>query len=122
MATTNELFELLPPIMEVGEVPMLVGHAGVGKTEVIRSIGRKHNREVIVLALSQMEPGDLIGMPAKDGDRTVWLKPEWWPKDGNTILFLVLHACLPTIPATPFLLHIRRIRRPSVSLYQNQIL
>ncbi len=88
MATTNELFELLPPIMEVGEVPMLVGHAGVGKTEIIRSIGRKYNREVIVLALSQMEPGDLIGMPAKDGDRTVWLKPEWWPKDGNTILFL----------------------------------
>ncbi|KAF2960856.1 MULTISPECIES: AAA family ATPase [Fervidobacterium] len=88
MATTSELFEILPAIMSAGEVPMLVGHAGVGKTEVIRSIGRKYNREVIVLSLSQMEPGDLIGMPTRDGDKTIWLRPEWWPKDGNTILFL----------------------------------
>jgi hypothetical protein len=88
MATTNELFEILPEIMKNGEVPMLVGHAGVGKTEVIRAIGRKYNREVIVLALSQMEPGDLIGMPSREGNRTVWLQPEWWPQNGNTIIFL----------------------------------
>jgi len=84
----NEVKKLLPAIMELNEVPILVGHAGVGKTEIVRQIGRQYNREVKILVLSQMEPGDLIGMPARDGDRTVWLKPDWFPRTGNEILFL----------------------------------
>ncbi len=83
-----ELIEILPDIMEIGEVPMLVGHAGIGKTEAIKQIGERYGRKVIVLILSQMEPGDLIGMPDRRDGRTVWLAPEWWPEDGRSIIFL----------------------------------
>jgi hypothetical protein len=84
----SELRKILPEIMKAGEVPMLVGHAGVGKTQAIKEIGRKFKRDVIILSLSQMEPGDLIGMPSRDGNKTVWLQPEWWPQHGNSIIFL----------------------------------
>ena len=84
----KEAARVLPEIMKQGEVPILVGHAGVGKTQIVKEIASKTGRKLITLVLSQMEPGDLIGMPDRKGDRTVWLKPEWFPEDGNSILFL----------------------------------
>lgn len=84
----NEVGKILPNIMELGEVPILVGHAGVGKTQIVKEIAQETGRELIILMLSQMEPGDLLGMPERDNDKTIWLKPDWFPADGNTILFL----------------------------------
>ena len=75
-------------IMSVGEIPLLVGHFGVGKTDLIREIAKETNRELVILILSQMEPGDLIGLPARGEDKTVFLKPDWWPENDNTILLL----------------------------------
>lgn len=88
MVKVQDLIELLPYIMKAGEVPLLVGHAGIGKTEIIKTIGKRTKRKVIILSLSQMEPGDLIGMPDRKEDKTIWLKPDWMPEDDNTILFL----------------------------------
>jgi len=73
-----------------GEVPMLVGHAGIGKTESIKQLAIDTGRKLHILMLSQMEPGDLLGLPVKDpaANRTIYLKPDWFPEDGNSILFL----------------------------------
>lgn len=73
-----------------GEVPILVGNAGVGKTQMVHQLAEKTGRKVTSLIISQMEPEDLMGMPAKDMDKkvTVWLRPDWWPTDSNRILFL----------------------------------
>ncbi|ABR31150.1 ATPase associated with various cellular activities, AAA_5 [Thermosipho melanesiensis BI429] len=74
--------------MESNEIPLLIGHFGVGKTDIIKEIACEVNRNLIILVLSQMEPGDLIGLPSKDKEKTVFLAPDWWPEDGNTIIFL----------------------------------
>ncbi len=86
--TVNEAKYLSKKIMEAGEVPLLIGHFGVGKTDLMREIAEETNRRLVILILSQMEPGDLIGLPARGEDRTVFLKPDWWPDDENTILLL----------------------------------
>lgn len=86
--TLLEAKTLARKIMESGEIPLLVGHFGVGKTDIIREIARETNRELIILVLSQMEPGDLIGLPSRQDDKTVFLEPDWWPKNNQTILFL----------------------------------
>ncbi|MBZ4661857.1 MAG: putative ATPase 5 [Thermotoga sp.] len=79
---------LAKKIMMAGEIPLLVGHFGVGKTDIARDIAEETGRELIILVLSQMEPGDLIGLPARTEEKTVFLKPDWWPESGDTILFL----------------------------------
>lgn len=84
----SEAKKLAMKIMSVGEIPLLVGHFGVGKTDLIREIAKETNRELVILILSQMEPGDLIGLPARGEDKTVFLKPDWWPENDNTILLL----------------------------------
>uniref|UniRef100_A0A832MN15 AAA+ ATPase domain-containing protein n=1 Tax=Pseudothermotoga hypogea TaxID=57487 RepID=A0A832MN15_9THEM len=86
----DEAKPVLQYIMQLGMVPMLVGEAGIGKTEIIKRIGLENNRDVIVLMLSQMEPGDLLGLPARDErtQKTIYYKPDWWPEHGDTIVFL----------------------------------
>ncbi|MCX7653993.1 MAG: MoxR family ATPase [Fervidobacterium sp.] len=86
--TVSEVKFLSQKIMEAGEIPLLIGHFGVGKTDVARQIATETGRRLIILVLSQMEPGDLIGLPAKDENRTKFLAPDWWPDDGNVIIFL----------------------------------
>jgi alkaline phosphatase D len=75
-------------IMEAGEIPLLWGHFGVGKTDLAREIAEETGRRLVILVISQMEPGDLIGMPSRDGERTLFLRPDWWPTDGNVILMI----------------------------------
>ncbi|AEH51818.1 AAA family ATPase [Pseudothermotoga thermarum] len=86
--TVNEAKFLSKKIMEAGEVPLLVGHFGVGKTDIARQIAAETGRKLVILILSQMEPGDLIGLPSRQDEKTVFLKPDWWPEDGKTIILL----------------------------------
>ncbi len=86
--TVNEAKELAKKIMSVGEVPLLVGHFGVGKTDLVREIAEETGRELVILILSQMEPGDLIGLPARGEGKTIFLAPDWWPEKGETIILL----------------------------------
>ncbi|HBT40043.1 MAG: MoxR family ATPase [Pseudothermotoga sp.] len=86
--TVNEAKFLCKKIMQAGEVPLLVGHFGVGKTDIARQIAAENGRKIIILVLSQMEPGDLIGLPARQEDRTTFLRPDWWPEDGNCLIVL----------------------------------
>lgn len=75
-------------IMEAGEIPLIWGHFGVGKTDIAREIASETGRELIILIISQMEPGDLIGLPARGSDRTVFLKPDWWPDEDNVLIMI----------------------------------
>ncbi|MFN6991815.1 MAG: AAA family ATPase [Fervidobacterium sp.] len=86
--TVNEAKFLSKKVMEAGEIPLLVGHFGVGKTDIAKDIAQETNRELIILVLSQMEPGDLIGLPARDENKTKFLAPDWWPEHGNVIILL----------------------------------
>ena len=86
--TVNEAKYLSQKIMEAGEIPLLIGHFGVGKTDIARDIAKETGRKLIILVLSQMEPGDLIGLPARDENKTKFLAPDWWPEDGNVIILL----------------------------------
>ncbi|SHH16086.1 AAA family ATPase [Thermosipho atlanticus] len=86
--TIQEAKYLSKKIMESGEVPLLVGHFGVGKTDLMREIANETNRKLVILVLSQMEPGDLIGLPSRENNKTVFLAPDWWPDNENYIIFL----------------------------------
>lgn len=61
--------------------PCVVGHRGVGKTAGIVQACRDIGRRYVSLRLGQMEVGDLVGIPYRDGEAMHWSRPSWWPQD-----------------------------------------
>jgi hypothetical protein len=63
--------------------PCVVGHRGVGKTAGIVQVCREMGRRYVAVRLGQMEVGDLVGIPFRDGDVMHWSRPCWWPGDND---------------------------------------
>ncbi|MBT0652264.1 hypothetical protein [Geomobilimonas luticola] len=61
--------------------PCVVGHRGVGKTAGIIQVCREIGRSYVPLRLGQMEVGDLVGIPYREGKVMHWSRPSWWPAD-----------------------------------------
>lgn len=61
--------------------PCVVGHRGVGKTAGIIQVCREIGRRYVPLRLGQMEVGDLVGIPYRDGQVMHWSRPSWWPTE-----------------------------------------
>ncbi len=59
--------------------PCVVGHRGVGKTAGIVQVCREMDLNYTSLRLGQMEVGDLVGIPYRDGETMHWSRPSWWP-------------------------------------------
>jgi len=96
---------------------MLWGPPGVGKSQIIAGIAKKHAVPLIDVRLSQMEPTDLRGIPfrADERGRTVvkWSVPEMLPdaeRHGPAgILFLdEINAAPPTVSAAAYQLILDR--------------
>jgi hypothetical protein len=70
---------------------MMWGHTGIGKTTSVYEYAERIGAKVIPLYLSTQDQGDLIGLPGRVDNRTVWMKPEWLPAEddpGKYIFFL----------------------------------
>jgi hypothetical protein len=61
--------------------PCVVGHRGVGKSAGIIQACREIDRKYVSLRLGQMEVGDLVGIPFREGNVMHWSRPSWWPGD-----------------------------------------
>jgi hypothetical protein len=68
--------------------PCVVGHRGVGKTAGIVQVCRAIGRRYVSLRLGQMEVGDLVGIPYREGAIMHWSRPSWWPteQDADTVV------------------------------------
>ncbi len=68
--------------------PCVVGHRGVGNTAGIVQVCRDIGRRYVPLRLGQMEVGDLVGIPYRQGEVMHWSRPSWWPaeNDAETII------------------------------------
>jgi len=92
---------------------MLWGPPGVGKSQIIAGIARRHGAPLIDLRLSQMEPTDLRGIPFRKGDNVEWSVPAMLPdtqRHGESgILFLdEINAAPPTVSAAAYQLILDR--------------
>lgn len=68
--------------------PCVVGHRGVGKTAGIIQACRDLGKRYTPLRLGQMEVGDLVGIPFREGEVMRWSRPSWWPQadDAPTVV------------------------------------
>lgn len=63
--------------------PCVVGHRGVGKSAGIIQACREIELKYVPLRLGQMEVGDLVGIPYREGTVMNWSRPSWWPSDDD---------------------------------------
>ncbi|MCU0840743.1 MAG: MoxR family ATPase [Thiobacillaceae bacterium] len=96
---------------------MLWGPPGVGKSQIIAGIARRHGAQLLDIRLSQMEPTDLRGIPFRTqekGKETVkWSVPDMLPdaeRHGEKgILFLdEINAAPPSVSAAAYQLILDR--------------
>ncbi|MCQ2204583.1 MAG: AAA family ATPase [Bacteroidales bacterium] len=88
---TQELIDILDVTPSCQNI-MLVGRHGIGKSQILTDYYEKKGMRVVVLFLGQMsDPGDLIGLPVRNGEegKTDFMPPYWFPTDGKpVVLFL----------------------------------
>lgn len=86
---TRKLFHILD-VTPASHNIMLVGRHGVGKSEILTHYYNARGMKVVPLFLGQMsDPGDLIGLPRQEGERTTFLPPYWFPVDGQPIVLFL---------------------------------
>lgn len=86
---TQELLQILE-LTPYSQNIMLVGRHGIGKSEILTDYYSQRGMKVVTLFLGQMaDPGDLIGLPDKRGDKTEFLPPYWFPMDGQPIVLFL---------------------------------
>lgn len=67
----------------------LTSESGLGKSAIVKQVAKDLDIGCMDLRLATQEAGDLIGIPRGVDNKTVWLKPHWFPEPGTRgILFL----------------------------------
>lgn len=86
----KEFKEVLPYAFEAGLSVIVHGQHGIGKSQVVKQFAKENGMQFIDRRLSQLEAGDLIGLPDVSGEVTRYKTPSWLPQDPNSkgILFL----------------------------------
>lgn len=77
--TFSEFTRVAPYIIDAGYPIMLRGKHGIGKSELVYWLAENHCKlPVVERRASQMDVGDLVGLPIlKDGDVTSFAPPDW---------------------------------------------
>jgi len=91
----------------------LHGPVGIGKSDLIRSLGKQLNRKVIDFRLSQVDSTDLRGIPfcPPGSDKMVWAAPSTFPtdpEDSSILFFDELNCAPPSIQAAAYQLILDR--------------
>lgn len=66
------------------------GRHGIGKTEIVETFAHQNGYGYVYIAPAQFEEmGDLVGMPAIEGERTVFRAPAWVPSTPGPGILLI---------------------------------
>ena len=78
----NESKEIIAEADILGDVPLLIGKHGIGKSEAPEQYAAENNMHYEPLILSLMDTGDLLGMPDNKDvgglNSTIWNAPSWY--------------------------------------------
>jgi hypothetical protein len=86
----HEIKKVLPVLRKHKICPLLWGGQGLGKTQVVKQYAQENNLKFVGLYPATQEPGDIVGLleKTKDGQASKHLRPEWFPTEGEGIVFI----------------------------------
>ena len=102
--------QALAACIEVKQPCFLWGAPGVGKSQIVRQAAQALSLRVIDVRAVLLDPVDLRGLPAINGDKKAhWCPPAFLPVEGNGVLFLdELNAAPPLVQAACYQLVLDR--------------
>lgn len=63
--------------------PLLWGHTGLGKSQIVEQYAKENGLDFIPLFMSQLEPQDFIGLYTIENGKTQNCQPNWLPSADN---------------------------------------
>lgn len=76
----DETLKALPLFFQTDLVPLLLGHTGIGKTQLVEQYAIKNNLDLIIIHVAQLEPSDFVGLyKINEEGRTSNCPPNWLP-------------------------------------------
>jgi len=85
----SQISEALEVLVKARRPAFVWGSPGIGKSDVVRQVARKLDRNLIDIRAVLLDPVDLRGLPhVNGGGKAHWAIPEFLPRDGSGILFL----------------------------------
>ncbi len=112
--SASAMVEALDTVLMSKLTPMLVGSPGIGKSDIVKSVAKKHNLKLIDMRLAQSDPTDLNGFPTlqQDGTRMDYAPPTTFPLqnldtvpqgyDGWLLFLDEINAAPPAIQAAAY--------------------
>lgn len=81
----RETYKFVEICTKIDMVPLLLGHTGIGKTELYDLLAATQNKDLIVIHVAQLEPSDFIGLYKEKNGRTYNAPPVWMPLKGSQV-------------------------------------
>lgn len=109
----SKIILALTNLLAVNQPTMLWGSPGVGKSDIVRLLGKQTDRKVFDIRLALLDPTDLRGIPFFNPEKKTaeWAEPSMLPhsSDGPSILFLdEINAAPPSVQAAAYQLVLDR--------------
>lgn len=67
---------------------LIIGHTGIGKTQIIMSLCEELNIHYCPIPSTSLEGVDFMGIPFRSEDRTEYARPSFFPVEGDGIIDL----------------------------------
>lgn len=92
----SEVLNTIKLIIEVGDVPLIIGESGIGKTALVLELGKINNYEIVTIDANLLKEGEIGGLPIVNGGRTEYathyklieLKEKALKNNGEALLFI----------------------------------
>lgn len=87
--TPSQLVPAVTELIKMRQPAMVWGAPGIGKSDIYRQIADSLGMVFHSEYASTLSDVDTRGIPARDGDRTIWLTPDFMPRPGCPPTLLV---------------------------------
>jgi len=105
----TRIVEALKVCIAAKQPVFIWGMPGVGKSDVVRQVGKALKYKIADIRAVLLDPVDLRGLPFIENGQAKWCAPDFLPKSGKWILFLdELNAAPPLVQAACYQLVLDR--------------
>ena len=68
----SEILNTINLIIEVGDVPLIIGESGIGKTALVKDLAKINGYETVTIDANLLKEGEIGGLPIVRERKTIY--------------------------------------------------